>query len=156
MNGEGDLPPRSWSRAAAWMRPFDELAVGERYVSKRRTVTETDVVAFAGLCGEMNAAHGDPTRFGAGAYDGPTAPDLLPLAYSIGLVPNRCIRALRRIIDLELLTPARPGDTLHVEAKISHLEPWTEDYGLVTGRWRILNQRKEILTTVDLEAVWTR
>jgi acyl dehydratase len=138
------------------MRPFDELSVGETYISKRRTVTETDVVAFAGLCGEMNPVHGDPARFGASGEDGVTAPDLLPLAYSIGLIPNRCIQALRRILNFELLAPARPGDTLQVEGRIVRLEAWTEDYGLVTGRWRIFNQREEVLTEVDLEAVWIR
>lgn len=156
MTGQGSLAPRIWGRAAAWMRPFDELAVGETYISKRRTVTETNIVAFAALGGEMSAARGDPTRFGVGGGEGPTASDLLPLAYSIGLVPNRCIRALRRILDLELLAPVRPGDTLQVEAEIVRLEEWTEDYGLVTGRWRILNQREELVTSVDLEAVWTR
>lgn len=156
MSGQGSLAPRVRGQGASWMRPFDQLAVGDTYISKRRTVTETDIVAFAALCGEMNAAHGDPTRFGGAADGGSTAPDLLPLAYSIGLVPNRCIRALRRILDLELLQLARPGDTLHVEAEIIELEEWTEDYGLVTGRWRILNHRGELLNSVELEAVWIR
>jgi acyl dehydratase len=156
VSGEPSLAPRDWGRAADWARPFDQLAIGDRYISKRRTVTEADIVAFAGLVGEMDAAHGDPTRFGAAGGAGPTAPDLLPLTYSIGLVPNRRIGALRRILDLELAAPARPGDTLHVEAEIIRLEEWTEDYGLVTGRWRILNQREEVIATVNLEAVWTR
>jgi 3-hydroxybutyryl-CoA dehydratase len=150
------IAPRRWGSTADWTRPFDELAVGESYRSKRRTVTETDVVRFAGLCAEMNPAHGDPSRYGAAAGRPAQAPDLLPLAYSIGLVPNRCIRALRRILDLELLAPACAGDTIHVEATITRLEPWTEEYGLVTGRWQILEQEDKILAAVTLEAVWVR
>lgn len=156
MSGRDAIANPPPGRVGDWARPFDQLSVGESYVSKRRTVTETDVVRFAGLCGEMNPAHGDPTRFGALAENGRAAPDLLPLTYSIGLVPNGCIRALRRILNLELLIVARPGDTIHVEAEITRVEPWTEEYGLVTGRWRIINQRREVLTAVDLEAVWIR
>jgi acyl dehydratase len=138
------LAPRPRGSPGDWARPFDQLSVGESYVSKRRTVTGADVVTFAGLCGQPSPA-GEPA-----------APSLLPLAYSIGLVPNDYIRALRRILDLELLAPARPGSTIHVQARIVRLDPWTDDFGLVTGSWRILDQRGAVLTAVRLEAVWVR
>ncbi len=154
MNGGGQLaPPRPWGRAGAWMRPFDQLEVGETYVSRRRTVTETDIVRFAGLTGAMNPAFGDPSRYGG---PGSEAPELLPLAYSIGLVPNDYIRALRRILDLRLLTPVLSGDTIHVEAEIVRLEPWTDEYGLAAGAWRIVKQDGTVAMTVELEAVWVR
>jgi 3-hydroxybutyryl-CoA dehydratase len=138
VSGGGQLaPPRPWGRAGAWMRPFDRLEVGETYVSRRRTITEADLVRFAALTG-------------AGS------PDLLPLAYSIGLIPNHYIRALRRIIDLQLLEPVRRGDTIHVEAEIGRLEPWTDEYGLTAGSWRILRQDGAVVTTVELEAIWLR
>ena len=35
-------------------RPKDEIAVGETYESPGRTVTETDIVLFAGLSGDYN------------------------------------------------------------------------------------------------------
>jgi 3-hydroxybutyryl-CoA dehydratase len=154
MSGGGQLaPPRPWGRAGAWMRPFDELEVGEAYVSRRRTITETDVVRFAGMTGAMSPAFGDPERYGGA---GCAAPDLLPLTYSIGLIPNDYIRALRRILDLELHAPVCCGDTIHVEAEIVRLEPWTDDYGLAAGAWRIVKQDGTVATTVELEAIWLR
>jgi acyl dehydratase len=150
------VPPVAWGPAAAWIRPFDELELGESYVSRRRTVTETDIIKFAQLGAEMSPGHGDPVRFGPQAAGGLRAPELLALTYSIGLVPNDCIRALRRVVGFEPGEPVRPGDTIHVEAEIVRLEPWTEEHGLVAGRWRIVNQRNSLVASVELEAVWVR
>ena len=135
MSGARPAPPRPWGMVGAWMRPFDELEVGETYVSRRRTITETDLVRFGALTGGL---------------------DLLPLAYSIGLVPNDHIRALRRILDLRWLGPVGRGETIHVAAEIVRLEPWTEDYGLASGAWRIVKQDGGVAMTVELEAVWRR
>ena len=44
----------SWS---IWS--FDDLVVGDEWESPRRTVTETDVVLFAGLSGDFNPLHVD-------------------------------------------------------------------------------------------------
>ncbi len=38
---------------------FDDLVVGDEWESPRRTVTETDVVLFAGLSGDFNPLHVD-------------------------------------------------------------------------------------------------
>jgi acyl dehydratase len=129
--------------AHAWLRPFDELALGDRYASRARTVAEVDAVRFAALTG----AHAD------GAV---RAPALLPLAYSIGLVPNGYVSALRRILDLRVPASVSAGDTIHVECEIVRLSPWTAEHGLVAGAWRIVDQDATELSTVVLEAVWRR
>src|SRR4030065_615077 len=38
---------------------FDEFEIGAQYCSQRRTVTEADVVSFAGLSGDFNPLHTD-------------------------------------------------------------------------------------------------
>src|SRR6267142_4862659 len=40
-------------------RFFDDIQVGEEYESPGRTVTETDIVIFAGLSGDYNILHTD-------------------------------------------------------------------------------------------------
>jgi ABC-type transport system substrate-binding protein len=40
-------------------RFFDDFALGDELVSARRTITEADVVAFAGVSGDFNALHTD-------------------------------------------------------------------------------------------------
>src|SRR5256885_7681267 len=40
-------------------RYFDEIQIGEEYESPGRTVTEADIVIFAGLSGDYNVLHTD-------------------------------------------------------------------------------------------------
>jgi len=148
---------RAGEGVIVWLRPFDELAVGDRYVSGGRTVTEADIVRFAALAGEMSPVSGNPGLYTEGTTAGQAgAPALLALAYSIGLVPNDRVAALRRVHDLRLLVPIAAGDTIRVRCEILRLAPWTEDYGLVTGGWTIVNQDDAVAMTVELEAVWQR
>lgn len=131
---------------SAWLRPFDELVVGETHRSRARTVTQTDLTRFA-------AATGNPMQRTTGHT---WIEAMLPLTYSIGLVSNSYIAALRRVLDCRPLAPVVVGETIHVECQIERLAPWTEDYGLVTGLWAILNQDRVATMTVLLEAVWRR
>jgi Acyl dehydratase len=39
--------------------PFDELRIGERLLTARRTITEADIVNFGGLSGDYFYAHID-------------------------------------------------------------------------------------------------
>ena len=148
---------RARQGAIVWLRPFDELAVGDRYVSGGRTVTEADIVRFAALTGEMSPVSGNPGLYTEGTTAGQVgAPSLLALTYSIGLVPNHRVAALRRVRDLRLLAPIDAGDTIRVRCEILRLVPWTEDHGLVTGGWTIVTQEEAVAMTVELEAVWQR
>ena len=40
-------------------RFFDDIEVGEEYESPGRTVTEADIVLFAGVSGDFNVVHTD-------------------------------------------------------------------------------------------------
>jgi acyl dehydratase len=137
---------RRFANDSAWLRPFDELVVGEAHRSRARTVTATDLTRFA-------AVIGSPVQRSTGHTWVGTA---LPLSYSIGLVSNAYIMALRRVLDCRPIAPVKVGETIHVECQIERLAPWTEDYGLVTGLWTILNQDAVTTMTVLLEAVWRR
>lgn len=140
-----------------WLRHFDELAVGDTYTSPGRTVTETDVVRFAALTGEMSPVGGDPDFYTEGSGPGQTgAPALLALTYSIGLVPNDRVAALRRVVDLRFLGAVEVGDTIRVQCEIRRLETWTDEHGLVTGGWEIVDQAGAAVIAVELEAVWQR
>ncbi len=54
------MTQHSWS---IWS--FEDLVVGDEWESPRRTVTETDVVRFAGLSGDFNPLHTRPFRHGS-------------------------------------------------------------------------------------------
>jgi len=121
-------------------------------VSRGRTITEADIVAFSGLTGDHHPQHTDAIWAEAGPFGGIVAHGMLVLSYALGLVeldPDR-IAALRRIEDVVFKRPVRIGDTIRVEAKVARPD---EGRGLEGWEWRILNQNDELVIRAKVEAV---
>jgi acyl dehydratase len=140
----------------AWLRPFDELKEGDTFVSKSRTITEADVVQFAALTGDWHPAHSDATWAEENIFGQRVAHGMLVVCYAIGLVPNDYIMALRRMKTLVFKRPVFFGDTIHVEGKVAKMASMSEEVGMVTGRWKIVNQKDETIAKLELEALWRR
>lgn len=147
-------PSRERRDDALMLRPFGELRVGETFVSRGRTITESDVVAFAALTGDWHPQHSDAVYGEQSIFGARVAHGLLLLSYSIGLVPNQYVVALRRLKRVVFKRPVYFGDTIHVEAEIKELRPFSEQAGLVSGFWRLLNQRAELVCVIEMEALW--
>ena len=83
---------------------------------------------------------------------------MLVLSYAVGLVgfdPERVL-ALRRISDAVFKRPVKLGDSIHVEGSILALSPVSDEAGLVTLGWRILNQHGQTVCRAKVEALWKR
>ena len=64
---------------------FEDMEIGDKVVSVGRTITEADIVSFAGLTGDYNTLHTD-AEFAKGSIAGQRlAHGMLPLTYSSGL-----------------------------------------------------------------------
>ena len=137
------------------LRPFHALEVGDRFISRARTITETDVVSFAALTADWNPLHTDASYAEQTPFGQRVAHGMLLLSYSIGLVPNERIVALRRLKNVVFKKPVFFGDTIRVIATIADLRPMGDEVGLVTGRWRILNQDEETVFKLEIEALWS-
>lgn len=137
---------------------FDRLREGERFVTRGRTVTEADVVLFAGLTGDMHPQHVDAEWSAGSRFGERIAHGMLIASYAVGLMPFEPERvvALRRVGDLVFKQPARIGDTIHVEGEIADKRELDEGHGLVTWRWRIVNQRRKLVARASVEVVWRR
>src|SRR5574341_958351 len=72
-------------------RYFDEIELGEEYESPGRTVTEADVVIFAGLSGDYNVLHTDAEFMKQSIFGERIAHGLLGLAIQAGLLA-RCMQ----------------------------------------------------------------
>src|SRR2546430_16471010 len=66
-------------------RYFDDIELGEEYVSPGRTVTEADIVIFAGLSGDYNVLHTDAEFMKQSIFGERIAHGLLGLAIQAGL-----------------------------------------------------------------------
>jgi 3-hydroxybutyryl-CoA dehydratase len=118
--------------------------VGEEWESPRRTVTETDVVIFAGLSGDFNPLHVDHTFSQSGPFGRPIAHGLLGMAIATGLIsqaPRIDTIAFLAILEWRFLRPIVFGDTIHAVSKVESLEAHANGRrGVVTWVRRVLNQ----------------
>src|SRR5262245_35524807 len=64
---------------------FEDIEVGDEYVSPGRTVTEADIVAFAGLSGDYNVLHTDAEFMKGSIFGERIAHGLLGLSIASGL-----------------------------------------------------------------------
>ena len=117
---------------------FEQLAEGDSFVSRGRTVTEADVVAFAALTGDWHPQHADADWAKDSAFGERIAHGMLIVSFAVGLVPfdpDRVV-ALRRIGDAVFKRPVRFGDTIHVEGSVAELRDIDDGTGLVGWAWR--------------------
>jgi acyl dehydratase len=135
---------------------MDELRVGDMFTSRARTITEADVIGFAGLTGDFHPAHTDATWAEENIFGQRVAHGMLAVCYSIGLVPNDYIMALRRIRNIVFKRPVFFGDTIRVVGKAVRIIEMSDEVGLVTGRWKVVNQNDETVVTMELDALWRR
>lgn len=127
---------------------FDEVDVGDAWRSPGRTITETDVVNFAGMTGDYNPLHVDHEFARSTPFGRPIAHGLLGMAFAAGLgsaSPSMQTAAFVRIVDWKFLKPIFVGDTIVIETEIAAMQPHGRKRGLITWRRRIVNQHGDVL-----------
>jgi 3-hydroxybutyryl-CoA dehydratase len=138
--------------------PFDELVEGTRFETRGRTVTEADVVAFAGQTGDWHPQHSDAEWAAQSEFGERIAHGMLVLSYAVGLLafdPERVL-ALRRVADAVFKRPVRLGDTVRVRGAVQTCAPVSDEAGLVTLGFQIVNQYDQTVIRARVEVVWRR
>ena len=143
---------------------FETLEIGQRFVSPRRTVTEADVVNFAGLSGDYNGLHTDAVLAAETQHCERIAHGLLVLAITSGLSTRLpAMRGMERtLIGLKNLqvqwrAPTKIGDTLHVIAEVVEKQAGSKpDRGTIVMRRTARNQRGEDVMVSDWSLVLKR
>jgi 3-hydroxybutyryl-CoA dehydratase len=138
--------------------PFEALEEGARFTTRGRTITESDVVAFAAQTGDWHPQHSDAEWAASSQFGERIAHGMLVLSYAVGLVhfdPERVL-ALRRVADAVFKRPVRLGDTIRVRGSVEACAPVSDAAGLVTLSLRVLNQREELVMRARVEVVWRR
>ncbi len=135
---------------------FDEFEIGDRYQSQARTVTEADVVAFAGISGDFNPLHTD-AEFGKSTPFGERiAHGMLLVAMATGMANWTGVFEGTTIALMEQLIRYKGvvkfGDTIHLELEVMEKTPTSKpDRGVVKYAARVINQRGEVV----IDGVWT-
>lgn len=102
---------------------FEEFEVGLEIVTTGRTITETDIVQFAGLSGDYNQIHTDAEYSKDTPFGQRVAHGLLGLSIASGLLVltgfmEGTIMAFREINGWKFVKPIFIGDTVHVSTKV--------------------------------------
>lgn len=132
---------------------LSEFHVGDKFTTLSRTVTETDVVLFAGITGDNNPIHTDEHYASTLPFGTRIAHGLLGAGIAtglwgrMGLVDGSAIAALST--EWSFVGAIKIGDTIHceievAEAKRSKSKP---DRGILNLKYTILNQDDKVCQT---------
>jgi acyl dehydratase len=107
---------------------FEEFEVGKRFKTPRRTVTEGDIVAFAGLSGDFEAIHTDAEYAASTPFGQRVAYGLLGLSMVSGLATRSgfiegTVLAFREIKNWKFTLPVFIGDSIHAEIEVADSKP---------------------------------
>jgi acyl dehydratase len=128
---------------------FDDVAVGQEWVSPGRTITEADIVNFAGLSGDFNPIHVDHEFARSTPFRKPIAHGLLVFSVGSGLAifspPMRTLAVLE-IREWQFRAPVAAGDTLRVRTTLVAKEPRARGRrATLTWKREILNQEGKVV-----------
>jgi len=136
---------------------FEDFETGQIQKTTGRTVTEADLVNFAGISGDFNAIHLDAEFSKQGPFGRRVAYGLLVMSIASGLlVQAGMVQGLqggfREIKNWKFMKPVFIGDTIHVEYEITEIRPVPRSGGgLIVLVQRIINQRQETV----MKGSWT-
>ena len=130
---------------------WEEWEIGAEFESPARTVTEADIVMFAGLSGDYNPLHVNEeycktTIFGTRIAHGPLVYAITAgLLFQLHLYDDTLI-AFLGFENLKFTGPVKAGDTIHAKIKVlEKRETSRPDRGVMKRELRVLNQRGEVV-----------
>ncbi|MEM1545065.1 MAG: MaoC/PaaZ C-terminal domain-containing protein [Candidatus Methanomethylicia archaeon] len=133
------------------MRFYEDFNIGDFFETPRRTITEADIVNFAGISGDFNPLHIDEVFAKQTIFGRRVAHGLLTLAVTSGLWMRLgffegSVIAFYGIDNLRFVKPVFAGDTIMARIKvIEKIEKG--NYGIVTFSNEVYNQREELVLT---------
>ena len=130
---------------------FEDFSVGMSILSSGRTITESDIVAFAGLSGDFNPIHTAAEYSQSTPFGQRVAHGLLGLSIASGLavrtgVIEGTVLAWREINEWKFVKPVMIGDTIHVVLQVVDTKGLrSTGGGAVTIEVRVVNQNDEVV-----------
>jgi acyl dehydratase len=140
---------------------FEDFAIGDEFVTPGRTVTEADVMLFAGLTGDYNRIHTDAEYMKSSMFGERIAHGLLGLSLVNGLKYRTDYDSDGVLAFLGLTWkfsgPIRFGDTIHAIIRItSKRETSKPDRGIMIQTIQVINQRGEVVQEGEFTSMLKR
>lgn len=133
---------------------IEEFEEGQVHISRSRTITETDVVAFSWISGDINPMHTDAVHSAKSPLGQRIAHGALGLSVATGLsatlgyLDGTAIAALG-IDEWKFVKPIFFNDTIRLRATVQSARPSSTkpDRGVLVRRMELLNQNDEVVQT---------
>ena len=135
---------------------FDEFELGQIVITPGRTITETDIVNFAGLSGDFYQLHTDAEYGKTTPYGQRIAHGVLVLSIATGLTAQTGVLegtalAFREINNWKFVLPVFIGDTVHAQLEVIETKPLPRiDGGSVRIKVEIKNQDDKVV----MKGIW--
>ena len=130
---------------------IEEFEVGQVDESRARTITETDVVTFSWVSGDVNPMHTDAVHSAKSPIGQRIAHGALGLSIatglsaSIGYLDGTAIAALG-IDEWKFIKPILFNDTIHLRATVVSARPTSKpDRGVLVRRMELVNQHGDVV-----------
>lgn len=134
---------------------FEEFEIGEMVETPARTITESDVMQFAGLSGDYNQLHTDAEFGKESRYSERIAHGLLGLSIVSGLVARLGFMegTVEAFTDLKwkFKKPIMFGDTIRATFEVVRKKKVGLSRGFVIFKVSVLNQKSEVVQ----KGTWT-
>jgi acyl dehydratase len=123
-------------------RFFEEFELGQRWVTRGRTLTEADIINFSGLSSDFHPIHVDKQYAAQSRFGQRIAQGFLVMSMATGMVPadpEKC-EALYGVDKLRFLRPVFIGDTIHLEMEVIGMRERNDGSGVVDFKFEVINQ----------------
>jgi acyl dehydratase len=129
---------------------YDDFEVGQVFTTKGRTVTESDIVTFAGLSGDYTAIHMDEEFAKTTPFGGRIAHGFLGVALASGLLGQLGLteETAMALLDFScrFAGAIHIGDTIKVRQIVKEKRPTSKPgRGIVTFDLEVVNQKDEVV-----------
>lgn len=130
---------------------FGEFKVGQKFRTAARTITETDIVMFTGISGDINPLHTDETYAATMTHGTRIAHGALTFAVTTGLVNQSQIILGTTIallgVEVKWPAPVKAGDTIHVESEVIETRPTKNPgRGIIKMKLLVYNQNDVVVS----------
>ncbi|RMG45301.1 MAG: phenylacetic acid degradation bifunctional protein PaaZ [Acidobacteria bacterium] len=137
---------------------FEDLEIGEEILTHRRTITETDVVNFAGISGDFFYAHTDEIAARESMFERRVAHGYLVLSVAAGLFVDPApgpVLANYGLEGLRFIKPVYIGDTIRARLTCKRKTPkppreGEPRQGVVAWDVEVTNQDEEVVAAYTI------
>jgi 3-hydroxybutyryl-CoA dehydratase len=135
---------------------FEDIEVDQTMVTRGRTITEADIVQFAGLTGDYNPMHTNTEYMKTHQMGQRVAHGMLTLSYAVGQLyqlgfMERTVLAFRGL-EMKFSLPVFIGDTIHVRLTVKEKKEMKRlGGGIISAEVKILNQDGKTVQSGTME-----